>query len=170
MVSIEMSKSSSRSLFSEETPDDPLAAASTVAAEVSELRALLERHNYLYYVEARPEITDREYDCADGETGATGAGRHPELRSADSPSQKVGGEPITGFQQVQHRIPMLSIDNVFEESELEEWDAGLRRSLDREQLEYSIEYKIDGVAISLIWEDGRLVRGATRGTVRWATT
>lgn len=160
-----MSKSSSRSLFNEATPDDPSAAsaaASAVAAEVSGLRALLERHNYLYYVEARPEITDREYDVLMSRLMHLEQ-EHPELRSVDSPSQKVGGEPIRGFEQVQHRIPMLSIDNVFEESELEEWDAGLRRSLDREQLEYSIEYKIDGVAISLIWEDGRLVRGATRG-------
>lgn len=155
-----MAKGAERTLFDE---DDSAGAASSAAGrEVTALRAALERHNYLYYVEARPEITDREYDVLMARLMRLEQ-EHPELRSVDSPSQKVGGEPITGFAQVQHRIPMLSIDNVFEESELEEWDAGLRKSLDREQLEYSIEYKIDGVAISLIWEEGRLVRGATRG-------
>ena len=83
MVSIEMSKSSLRSLFSEDTPDDP-AAASTVAAEVTELRALLERHNYLYYVEARPEITDREYDVLMARLMELER-EHPELRSAEPP-------------------------------------------------------------------------------------
>jgi len=155
-----MSKRAERKLFDEEERAD--AGLSAVVQEVTALRSLLERHNYLYYVEARPEITDREYDGLMAQLVRLEQ-EHPELRSADSPSQKVGGQPITGFSQVEHRIPMLSIDNVFEESELEEWDAGLRKSLDREQLEYSIEYKIDGVAISLIWEDGRLVRGATRG-------
>ncbi|MEY3174187.1 MAG: ligase [Planctomycetota bacterium] len=132
------------------------------ALEIAALRRQLERHNYLYYVEARPEITDREYDALMSRLVRLEQ-EHPEFRRADSPSQKVGGEPISGFVQVQHRLPMLSIDNVFEESELQEWDAGLRKSLDREQLEYSLEYKIDGVAISLTWEEGRLVRGATRG-------
>ena len=132
------------------------------ALEIAALRRQLERHNYLYYVEARPEITDREYDALMSRLVRLEQ-EHPEFRRADSPSQKVGGEPISGFVQVQHRLPKLSIDKVFEESELQEWDAGLRKSLDREQLEYSLEYKIDGVAISLTWEEGRLVRGATRG-------
>jgi DNA ligase (NAD+) len=88
---------------------------------------------------------------------------YPELMSADSPSVKVGGEPISGFSQITHRVPMLSIENAFEEQELVDWDAGLRKSLGREDIDYSIEFKIDGVAIALVWEHGTLVRAATRG-------
>ena len=153
-----------RTLFDDEGEAVAGAAngAGGVRAELGSLRAALERHNYLYYVEARPEITDREYDLLMARLVELEAA-NPDLRTADSPSQKVGGQPIEGFVQVAHRIPMLSIDNVFEESALGDWDEGLRKSLDREQLEYSIEYKIDGVAISLIWEQGRLIRAATRG-------
>ena len=141
-------------------PDD----AEYVQAEqrVGLLRQELERHNQLYYVEARPEITDREYDRLMQELVEL-EHRFPELQTADSPSQKVGGEPIRGFVQAAHQVPMLSIDNLFAEQELEEWDQGLRKSLDTEQLEYSIEYKIDGVALALIYERGVLVRAVTRG-------
>ena len=129
---------------------------------IQELRDLLDRHNRLYYVEARPEITDREYDALMAELIALETA-HPEFASSSSPSQKVGGEPISGFNQVTHRIPMLSIDNAFEEQELIDWDAGLRKALDRDALDYSVEYKIDGVAISLTWQHGELVQAATRG-------
>jgi DNA ligase (NAD+) len=130
--------------------------------EIDELRQELERHNRLYYVDAKPEITDREYDAMMARLVALEKA-NPELMTADSPSIKVGGEPIAGFTQVSHRIPMLSIENAFEEQELVDWDAGLRKALDRETLEYSVEFKIDGVAIALIWENGTLVRAATRG-------
>src|SRR5689334_1918788 len=84
----------------------------TIANRVAKLREELERHNYLYYVEAKPQISDREFDrlmkeLIDLET------EHPELRSADSPTQRVGGEPIDGFEQVQHAVPMMSIDNTY---------------------------------------------------------
>lgn len=131
-------------------------------AEIESLRQQLERHNRLYYVDARPEITDREYDTLMAQLIALEKAR-PEFMTADSPSVKVGGAPIAGFTQVTHRVPMLSIENAFEEQELVDWDAGLRKSLERESLDYSIEYKIDGVAISLTWENGSLVRAATRG-------
>jgi len=130
--------------------------------EITELRQKLERHNRLYYVDAKPEILDREYDALMARLIALEKA-HPEYATADSPSVKVGGEPIAGFTQVSHRIPMLSIENAFEERELVDWDAGLRKTLDRESLEYSVEFKIDGVAIALIWENGTLVRAATRG-------
>ncbi len=130
--------------------------------EIESLRRELERHNRLYYVDAKPEITDREYDALMAKLIALESA-HPEFYSADSPSLKVGGAPIDGFQQVIHRVPMLSIENAFEEQELVDWDAGLRKSLERESLKYSIEYKIDGVAIALVWENGTLVRAATRG-------
>jgi len=134
----------------------------SVRDEIASLRHQLERHNRLYYVDARPEISDREYDALMNRLIAL-EGAHPELQSPDSPSRKVGGEPIDGFSQVTHRVPMLSIDNAFEEQELIDWDAGLRRSLEQEQLDYSVEYKIDGVAIALVWEHGSLVQAATRG-------
>ena len=130
--------------------------------EIESLRRELERHNRLYYVEARPEITDREYDALMAKLIALETA-HPELKTPDSPSLKVGGEPIDGFEQVTHRVPMLSIENAFEEQEIVDWDAGLRKSLERDALDYSVEYKIDGVAIALIWEQGILVRAATRG-------
>ena len=130
--------------------------------EIESLRRELERHNRLYYVEAKPEITDREYDALMTKLIALETA-HPEFYSPNSPSLKVGGEPIDGFAQVTHRVPMLSIENAFEEQELVDWDASLRKSLEREALDYSVEYKIDGVAISLIWENGTFVRAATRG-------
>lgn len=130
--------------------------------EIESLRQELERHNRLYYVDARPEITDREYDAMMARLIALEAA-HPEFYSPSSPSLKVGGQPIDGFQQVTHRVPMLSIENCFEQQELVDWDAGLRKSLERADLDYSVEYKIDGVAISLTWENGQFVRAATRG-------
>ncbi len=146
--------------------------------EIESLRQELERHNRLYYVNAKPEITDREYDALMAKLIALESA-HPEFYSADSPSLKVGGAPIEGFQQVTHRIPMLSIDNISfrtidevppEEKRknpppptLEKWDATIRKVLNRESIDYTVEYKIDGVAIALIWEDGNFVRAVTRG-------
>ncbi len=130
--------------------------------EIEHLRRELERHNRLYYVDARPEITDREFDrlmakLTELETA------FPQFASEDSPSRKVGGEPVSSFRQITHRIPMLSIDNAFEEAELADWDQGLRKLLNQSAPEYSLEYKIDGVAISLTWMNGVLVQAATRG-------
>ncbi len=134
----------------------------SVQQEIEDLRRELERHNRLYYVEATPEIPDRDFDkllkrLQQLET------EHPEFDSEDSPTRKVGGNPIGGFQSVDHVIPMLSIENLFDEQEVVDWDASLRESLETEAPEYTIEYKIDGVAMSLIYENGRLVRGVTRG-------
>ena len=130
--------------------------------EIEQLREELERHNRLYYVDAAPVITDRDYDRMMSRLQQLEA-EHPEFDSPASPSHKVGGEPISGFDQVQHQVPMLSIDNAFDEQELVDWDSGLRKTFEQEKLEYSIEYKIDGVAMALIYEDGVLVRGVTRG-------
>ncbi|MEQ9410587.1 MAG: NAD-dependent DNA ligase LigA [Fuerstiella sp.] len=136
----------------------------TAAAKqkIDRLRSELERHNRLYYVDAAPVIPDREYDRLMAEL-QTLESEYPEYDSPASPSHKVGGQPIDGFQQVTHRVPMLSIDNAFQEQELADWDAGLRKTFEREALEYTVEYKIDGVALALIYEDGILVRGVTRG-------
>lgn len=130
--------------------------------EIERLRGELERHNRLYYVDAAPEISDREYDRMMTELQRLES-EFPQFDSETSPSRKVGGEPIDGFQQFEHHVPMLSIDNAFEEQELVKWDAGLRDALDREALEYSVEYKIDGVALALIYENGELIHGVTRG-------
>jgi DNA ligase (NAD+) len=131
-------------------------------AEVAQLRAELEKHNRLYYVEAKPEISDLEYDKLMDRLANLEAA-HPELDSPDSPTKKVGGEPIEGFDTVAHRMPMLSIDNCYDLDAVAEFDERVRKLLDQDEIEYSIEYKIDGVALALIYEDGRLVRALTRG-------
>ena len=131
-------------------------------AEVAKLRAELEKHNRLYYVEATPQISDLEYDKLMDRLAALEEA-HPELDSPDSPTRKVGGEPIEGFDTVAHRMPMLSIDNCYDLDAVAEFDERVRKLLDLDEIEYSIEYKIDGVALALIYEDGRLVRALTRG-------
>lgn len=133
-----------------------------IEKKIHKLRTELERHNRLYYVDATSEIPDRDYDRMMAELQDLET-QHPEYDSPTSPSHKVGGEPIAGFEQFEHRVPMLSIDNAFDESELADWDLGLQKAFEREKLEYSVEYKIDGVAMALIYEDGELVRGVTRG-------
>ncbi len=136
--------------------------ADTPADEVAFLRKELERHNRLYYVDAKPEIADREYDAMMAKLIALEAA-NPELYSRDSPTKKVGGGRIPGFEAVKHRVPMLSIDNAFEEQEIVDWDAGLCKSLERDAVDYTVEYKIDGVALALVWENGTFVRAVTRG-------
>ena len=88
---------------------------------------------------------------------------HPELVTPDSPTQRVGGQPLSKFRQVRHRVPMLSIDNTYKEEELREFDARVRRWLKGEKQEYVVEQKIDGVSVSLLYEKGRFSLGATRG-------
>lgn len=127
-----------------------------------EIKAELERHNRLYYIEASPEVSDFEYDALMRELTQIEEA-HPELREPDSPSQHVGGAPIEGFETVVHRVPMLSIDNTYSPEELREFDERVRRGLGGEAPDYIVELKIDGVAISLHYENGVLTRGATRG-------
>lgn len=134
----------------------------SVRTEIEELRKQLEHHNRLYYLDAKTEISDREYDrlmkrLEQLETA------HPEFDSPESPSKKVGGAPIEGFQTVAHRLPMLSIDNIFELEGLAEFETRICKLLGEEQVELTAEYKIDGVAVSLIYEEGRLIQGLTRG-------
>ncbi len=136
-----------------------------VRDEIDKLRTELEHHNRLYYVEAKPIISDLEYDKLFKRLEQLEQ-EYPEYDSPDSPSHKVGGEPISGFETVPHRLPMLSIDNVYDEPALFEFDERVRKLLDAEQVEYTVEYKIDGVALALIYEDGRLVQAVTRGDGR----
>jgi DNA ligase (NAD+) len=128
----------------------------------AELREQLNYHNYLYYVLDNPEIPDAEYDRMLRELQELEE-RYPRLHSADSPTQRVGGEALSAFAEVQHEVPMLSLGNVFSAEELADFDRRCREGLDIDEIEYMAEPKIDGLAISLLYEDGVLVRGATRG-------
>src|SRR2546429_2033527 len=128
-----------------------------------ELRRLIDHHNFLYYVEAKPEISDKEYDKLYDELKKLET-ENPELITPDSPTQRVGGQPIEGFAAVTHRVPMLSIDNTYNADELREFDKRVRKQLGKgEAVTYVVELKIDGVAISLAYEKGQFTVGATRG-------
>jgi DNA ligase (NAD+) len=129
--------------------------------EIEKLRAELERHNRLYY-EGAPEISDYDFDQMMRRLEQLES-EHPELFDANSPSQRVGGALIDNFPTVIHEPPMLSIENAYSLDELREWDDRVRRGLGTETVEYEAELKIDGVSISLQYENGALVRGATRG-------
>ncbi len=135
---------------------------SSPAKRAVELRREIERHNRLYYVDARPEISDRDFDQLLEELRAIET-QHPDLLTPDSPTQRVGGEPIEGFRTVTHREPMLSIDNTYNPDQLREWDRTTRKLLGGEAISYVVELKIDGVACSLTYENGQLTVGATRG-------
>lgn len=134
----------------------------SLAIRAAELRRLIDHHNYQYYVEAKPEISDREFDKLLEELKKIET-EHPDLVTPDSPTQRVGGQPITGFATVTHRLPMLSIDNTYNADELREFDRRIRKVLGKEPVVYVVELKIDGVAISLTYEDGQFSVGATRG-------
>jgi len=132
------------------------------AARATELRELINYHNYRYHVLDDPEIADAEYDALVRELGAL-ENSHPELIDEDSPTQRVGGPVSNLFAPVKHREPMFSLDNVEDMAGLEAWQARLVRALGFEPSAYSCELKIDGLAVSLTYEQGRLTRGATRG-------
>src|SRR5262245_8267454 len=138
-------------------------ATATLTKRAADLRRLIDYHNYKYYVEAQPEISDREFDRLLDELKQLEKD-HPEVVTPDSPTQRVGGQPIEGFATVVHRTPMLSIDNTYNADELREFDQRVRKGLSRgEKVTYVVELKIDGVAISLTYENGQLAVGATRG-------
>ena len=126
------------------------------------LRSQIRHHDYQYYVLNEPEIGDSDYDRLLRELVAVEA-ESPELITPDSPTQRVAGQPSEGFATVDHRAPMLSLGNVFDAGELREWHARVARLLERDHFAMVCEPKIDGVAISLTYQDGRFARGATRG-------
>jgi DNA ligase (NAD+) len=128
----------------------------------AELRRLIEHHTHKYYVDAAPEIADRDFDKLLEELKEIETA-HPELVTPDSPTQRVGGAPIEGFATVVHREPMLSIDNTYSSDELRDFDKRIRKVLGKEPIVYVVELKIDGVAISLTYEQGLFTVGATRG-------
>lgn len=135
------------------------------SARLEVLRQELHRHNHLYYVEARPLISDKEFDLLLRELQDIEA-QFPDLITLDSPSQRVGGAPIDGFAQIQHTVPMMSLDNTYSESELVAFFARLQKGLGREKIDCIIEPKVDGVAITIRYENGVLKHGATRGDGR----
>ncbi|AXQ29220.1 NAD-dependent DNA ligase LigA [Solimonas sp. K1W22B-7] len=132
------------------------------AERAAELRLLLQGHNHRYYVLDQPSIADAEYDGLFRELQALEAA-HPELRTADSPTQRVGGVASSEFASVRHRVPMLSLNNCFSEEELGDFDRRVREGLNRSPVAYAAEPKLDGLAVSLVYEDGVFAYGATRG-------
>lgn len=138
--------------------------ATSPADRAAELRAEIDRHNHLYYVENRPEISDREFDKLLQELTDLES-QHPELAAPDSPTQRVGGAPVEGFKKVTHTVSMLSIENSYNEADLRKFDADVRKALPSgSKVEYVVELKIDGVSMALTYENGRLVVAATRGS------
>ncbi|PKQ39487.1 DNA ligase (NAD(+)) LigA [Pseudomonas sp. YY-1] len=141
------------------------------AQRISELRNELDAHNYRYYVLDEPSVPDAEYDRLFRELQALEA-KHPELVTPESPTQRVGGEALSAFGEVRHEVPMLSLGNAFEEDDLRAFDRSVQNGLGVQggdlfgggaEIEYSCEPKLDGLAVSLRYENGQLVRGATRG-------
>ncbi|CBE69184.1 MAG: NAD-dependent DNA ligase LigA [Candidatus Methylomirabilis oxygeniifera] len=143
-----------------------MSGISILRAQVDDLRQLIRRHEYLYYVLDRPEITDAEFDTL-YQRLQTLETQHPELITPDSPTQRVGGRPVEGFASVQHKAAMLSLDNAYNAEELREFEARIKRALPGERFTYVVEPKVDGLSVALLYEGGRLVRGATRGDGRY---
>ncbi|BAO43782.1 NAD-dependent DNA ligase LigA [Thiolapillus brandeum] len=133
-----------------------------INSRIRALREQIDYHNYRYYVLDDPEIPDSEYDRLMRELQELEAA-HPELITPDSPTQRVGAQPLKEFHEVRHKVPMLSLGNAFSDEEMADFDERVRKLLKVEQVEYSAEPKLDGLAISLRYEHGRLVQGATRG-------
>ena len=135
----------------------------TPAEHIEKLRDEIRRHEELYYVRSTPEISDAEFDKLMHELQALEQ-QHPDLVTPDSPTQRVGGRPAEGFIEVEHLQPMLSLDNAYDEEDLRAFDERVRKGLGLDvSPAYVAELKIDGLSIALTYEDGRLVRGATRG-------
>ena len=132
------------------------------AERIAQLRDEIRKHDLLYYEEAAPIISDREYDRLYKELVDLEA-QFPDLVSPDSPTQRVGGKPLKAFEQVSHLVPMLSLDNTYSEEEVKNFYARIRRLLPNENIPVVIEPKVDGVAVSLIYENGKLRQAATRG-------
>ena len=135
------------------------------AAEIATLRDQIRHHDVKYYVEAAPEISDRDYDKLLERLKQLEAA-HPELVTPDSPTQRIGDQPVSELSQVEHRVPMLSIENTYSLEDLKEFGTRTAKLLAGEPIEWVVELKVDGVAMSLVYEDGLLGRGITRGNGR----
>ncbi len=140
-------------------------AAKATERQIEKLRKEIRRHDELYYVNAAPEISDREYDLLLEQLQKLEQD-NPELITPDSPTQRVGGRPAEGFPEVVHSRPMMSLDNSYNIDELRAFDERCRRLAEGRPLDYVAELKIDGLSLSLQYTDGLLVRGVTRGDGR----
>jgi len=134
----------------------------TVANIIQSLRSEIQYHDQKYYVEAAPEIADHDYDKLINQLQQLES-EHPELITADSPTQRVSESPVSHLEQVEHRVPMLSIDNTYSVDELKEFRRRVVEGLDGQEPQWAVELKIDGVAVALIYENGILKRAVTRG-------
>jgi len=133
-----------------------------VGKKIESLREKIRHHEYLYYVLDQPEISDAEFDKLMKQLKDLES-EHPDLLTPDSPTQRVGGKPREGFVKVAHSSPMLSLDNTYSEEELRGWERRVHELSGRKDVDYVCELKLDGMSLALIYEDGRLVRGVTRG-------
>ncbi len=136
-----------------------------IKKRIEKLKSEIERYNDLYYEDAAPVVADDEYDALLKELISLEA-KYPEFKTADSPSQKVGGRPTGEFVTAKHIAPMLSMDNTYTADELREFDERVRKNLDLDNVEYVVELKVDGASISLLYRNGKLERGVTRGDGR----
>jgi DNA ligase (NAD+) len=134
----------------------------TPAEEIAKLRAEIREHDRRYYVDAAPTISDREYDALLAKLKDRES-KHPKLITSDSPTQRIGDQPLAGLDHVTHRVPMLSMDNTYSLEELNKYGERTAKLLSGEEIAWVIELKVDGVAVALTYEDGVFVRGATRG-------
>lgn len=139
-----------------------MSTSDALKQRAAELRALIDKHNRLYYQEAKPEISDYEFDQLMKELEELEAA-HPELQTPDSPTRRVGGAPLEGFETVEHSVPMLSIDNTYNEEELRKFHDRVVKGLGGERPRYVVELKLDGVAMSLRYENGQFTQAVTRG-------
>src|SRR5579864_1082197 len=137
-------------------------AAKDAEKKIETLREKIRHHEYLYYVLDNPEISDQEFDRLMQQLKDLEA-EHPSLMTPDSPTQRVGGKPREGFVKVGHSTPMLSLDNTYNEEELRGWERRVHELSGRSEVDYVCELKLDGMSLALVYEDGRLARGVTRG-------
>ena len=141
----------------------PAAAKPQIVEKIRDLRKILHHHNHRYYVLDDPEISDSEYDRLMQELIRLEIA-HPDLASPDSPSARVGAPPLAKFDSIAHSIPMLSLDNAFADDDILDFDKRVKRYLDRQSdVIYTAEPKMDGVAVELVYEAGKLVTASTRG-------
>lgn len=132
---------------------------------IDTLRDEINAHNYSYYVLDNPEVPDSEYDRLLRELSGLEE-QHPDLITSDSPTQRVGATPLDFFSEVKHEVPMLSLGNAFSDEDMNDFDRRIREGVEHENIEYAAEPKLDGLAISLLYENGKLIRAATRGDGR----
>lgn len=151
-------------LFDNLPPDPPSSggARSSPQDRIDWLRQEIRRHDYLYYVKDRPEISDGEYDRLFRELTELESA-HPDLVTGDSPTQRVGAPPLAELGKVRHERPMLSLDSVVDLADVLAFDQRMKRELESQRIEYTVEPKFDGLSVELVYEQGRLVRGSTRG-------